>query len=186
AMTCKFSGALLPVLIIGLVSFRIIRPTISRSASDLRNSVDRRQAIVSETQNLLVIGAVSLFVIAASYLFSASPVQYFKNMTLVNANHDESYQSYMLGQLRENGWWYYFVVAFVVKATVPTLIVISIAAIKTFSGFIDSWGEIVLLSAIGMYFVAVSAAAADLGVRYLLPVFPLVYIWSIRIVPSLL
>ena len=185
AMTCKFSGALLPILIMGLVAVRTIHQKSLRNAGSIARSFDRKQAIISEVQNLATMASASLLVITAAYLFSVSPIQYFKNMTLVNANHETGYQSYMLGQLSETGWWYYFLVAFIVKATVPTLIIISIAATKMFSGFIDSWGEIILLSAIAMYFVAVSAAADDLGVRYLLPIFPLIYVWGSRIVPSL-
>ncbi len=175
AMACKFSGALVPILLAGLVVVRALR----------RKPLDQKDAIVSDVQNLLIIGVVSLFVIAAAYLFSASPIQYFSNMSLVNANHEAGYQSYLLGKLKENGWWYYFLVAFIFKATLPTLIVVALAGIKLLSGFIDAWGEIILLSAIVIYVVAVSAAADDLGVRYLLPVFPLIYVWGSRIVPLL-
>ena len=173
ALTSKYSGALLPMLIVGFSAFRTIRQN------------GRHQQIASaEIRNLAVIAAASLFVIEAAYLFSASPIPYFKNVALVNANHDVSYESYLLGQLKQDGWWYYFLVAFVLKATLPALILISIAAITMFSRVIDSWGETILLSAIVLNFVAVSLGAAEIGVRYLLPIFPLVYVWVSRVVPS--
>ena len=159
AMASKFSGAVLPVLI---VVFCLAR---------------------KEIKSLLIMAAASLLVIESAYLFSASPLLYFQNVRTVNANHDPNYESYLLGQLKQNGWWYYFLVAFIFKATLPTLILISIAVIKTLAGFIDWRGETILLSAIVLYFVAVSAGADELGVRYLLPIFPLIYIWVSRIVP---
>src|SRR5262249_1985000 len=112
-----------------------------------------------------------------------SPLLYFQNIRTVNANHDPNYESYLLGQLKANGWWYYFLVAFIFKATLPTLILISISVMKTLARFIDWRGGPILLSAIGLYFIAVSAGTDELGVRYLLPIFPLIYIWVSRLVP---
>ena len=173
AMTSKYSGALLPILIVGLSAFRVNR-----------HNGRNQEIIFAETRNLAVIAAASLFVIEGAYLFSASPIPYFKNVAFVNANHDPNYETYLLGQLKQEGWWYYFLVAFVLKATLPTLILISIAAITMFSGVIDTWGETILLSAIVLNFVAVSLGAAEIGVRYLLPIFPLVYVWVSRLVPT--
>jgi len=171
AMTSKYSGALFPILVACLAAIRALRQK------------NRRQALLGEIQNLAVMAAASLLVVEAAYLFSFSPLLYFRNGALVNANHDPSYQSYLLGELKQNGWWYYFVVAFVFKATLPALILLLFATLQTMSGLVDRWGETILLAAIGFYFVVISAGADDLGVRYLLPVFPLIYIWVSRIVP---
>ena len=90
----------------------------------------------------------------------------------------------MLGELKPGAWWYYFLVAFAAKATLPMLILLLLAVLQTLSGFSQWWGEIVLLSGIAFYFVAISAGADELGIRYLLQVFPLIYIWSSRIVTA--
>ena len=171
AMTSKYSGALLPILVTCLATVRAFRQK------------DRRQALVAEIENLTIMAAASLLVIEGAYLFSSSPLLYFRNAALVNVNHDPSYQSYLLGELKQNGWWYYFVVAFVFKATLPSLILLLLATVQMMSSLVDWWAETILLSGIGFYFIAVSAGADDLGVRYLLPVFPLIYIWVSRIVP---
>jgi len=47
-------------------------------------------------------------VIEAAYLFSASPLLYFRNMRLVNANHSKTYQFFLFGDMKAGGWWYYF------------------------------------------------------------------------------
>jgi hypothetical protein len=123
-------------------------------------------------------------VIEASYLFSASPLLYFRNAALVNANHDPNYQYYLMGQLKTSGWWYYFLAAFTFKATLPTLLLLLLAAVQALSGVVNRWGETILLAGIGFYLVAISAGAHDLGVRYLMPIFPLIYVWTSRIVPA--
>ena len=102
----------------------------------------------------------------------------------MNTNHSPSYEYYLLGRLKQGGWWYYFLVAFIFKATLTTLILTALAAVRAFSGFIDRAGEIILLTGIGFYLVVMSAGANDLGIRYLLPIFPLLFIWISRIAPD--
>jgi hypothetical protein len=165
AMASKFSGAFLPILLI-VLSLR-----------------EKRAA----PRKLFVIACGSVVVIACAYLFAASPVLYFKNAALVNANHIANYPFYLFGRLKPGGWWYYFLAAFAVKATVPALMFIIFAAMHiTLEGFVSRWGEIILLGSIVFYTLLISVAADQIGLRYLLPVFPLIFVWSSRIVPRLL
>jgi 4-amino-4-deoxy-L-arabinose transferase-like glycosyltransferase len=172
AMATKYSGGLLPILIAGLSVVRALRQK------------DRRQALIAETKSLAIMAAVSVFVLEAAYLFSASPLLYFRNSLFVNANHDPSYQYYLLGELRQGGWWYYFLLAFAFKSTLPSLIFLVLRILKSVSGLIQAWGETILLAGIVFYFVVMSIGAHNLGVRYVLPAFPLIYIWVSGIVPA--
>jgi hypothetical protein len=164
AMTTKFSGAFLPVLLVVLCLVH-----------------DRRSAL----KRLAIIGCASLIVIETTYFFSVSPLLYFKNAALVNANHMQNYPFYLFGQLKPNGWWYYFLAAFLLKATVPTLLAIVLTVYTVIRHKTVRWGEIILVAGIGFYFVLISVAADQLGLRYLLPIFPLIFVWTSRIVPRL-
>jgi len=53
-------------------------------------------------------------------------------------------------------------------------------------GFLNRWGELILLASIAAYLIVISAAADQVGVRYILPIFPLIFIWVSRIVPDFL
>jgi uncharacterized membrane protein len=162
AMASKFSGAALPVV---LIAFCLVR---------------------REIKSLVIMGAASLFVIESAYLFSATPLLYFRNMRFINANHPKDYAFYLLGDFKQGGWWYYFPVAFAFKATLPTLFFIVLAAVRATRGFVDAWGEMILLVTIVFYTVVITIGADQYGVRYILPVFPLLFIWVSRIVPDLL
>ena len=170
AMTSKYSGGLLPLLIVGFSCLRVLGHS------------ERKQAALAEVRTLMIMAAASFFVIEAVYLFAASPILYFKNAAFVNANHNPTYAYYLLGQLKEGGWWYYFLIAFIFKATLPTLILIALATTHGLAGFLRRRGEIILLAAIGFHVAIVSAGAHNLGIRYLLPIFPLLFIWASRIV----
>jgi 4-amino-4-deoxy-L-arabinose transferase-like glycosyltransferase len=171
AMASKFSGAILPLIIIAFCAWRAL------SASDKRG-----QALV-EMKFLAIAGMSALLVVEASYLFSTVPWTYITNMRSVNANHNPNHHFYVLGNFSLAGWWYYFPLAFVFKATIPLLLTIVMAAIHTGAKrFLDLRGEMLLLTGVVSYTAAVMMGADDIGVRYLLPVFPLLFIWGSRIV----
>jgi len=164
AMTTKFSAGLLPIILIVL-------------------SIARFRRLALKKLTFMAIG--SLFFIEAAYLFSASPLLYFRHLSAVNAYVIRDYPIYLLGQLQPGGWWYYFLAAFVLKASIPTLILILLALIRLVAGPIQ-WGETILLAGIGAYFIATSVVAGQIGIRYLLPIFPLTFICVSRLVPDLL
>jgi 4-amino-4-deoxy-L-arabinose transferase-like glycosyltransferase len=171
-MTTKYSGAFVPLLIVMLAALRAWL------------SENRRAQAKVEFQGLCIMAAACLLVIEVAYLFTDSPLIYFKNSSYVNANHDPSYPYYLLGHVRPDGWWYYFFVAFALKATIPTLVVISFAAVRSFAGLINRWAETILLSGVVFYVGVVMLGANDIGVRYVLPVLPLLFVWASRIVPE--
>jgi hypothetical protein len=164
AMASKFSGAVLPMLIVALCFAR-----------------DGRGAL----RKLVIMGAASLLVIEAAYLFSQWPVVYFRDGMLVNVKVVPDYPYYLFGAMKPGGWWYYFLVAFAVKATVPVLILIPLALISLKAGWADRWGEIILTSAIAFYVIVNSIGASQIGFRYLLPVLPLLFVWTSRVVTRL-
>jgi hypothetical protein len=165
AMTTKFSAGLLPIILAVL------------SIAKFRSRAPKRLS-------LMAVGA--LVIIEASYLFATSPLLYFRNLAVVNAYVIKDYPIYLFGQLKPGGWWYYFLAAFALKATVPSLILIVLACIRALRGMVNRWGETILLVSIAFFLIATSVVAGQIGIRYLLPVFPLVFIWLSRIVPEFL
>src|SRR6185503_11781639 len=65
----------------------------------------------------------------------------------------------------------------------PALIVLLLGIVQTIRGTRNRWNEVVFVTATVLYFAVISARADNLGVRYLLPIFPLIYIWGSKIVP---
>jgi 4-amino-4-deoxy-L-arabinose transferase-like glycosyltransferase len=174
AMASKFSGAILPVIIIAFSAWRVF---LAR---------ERRQQAFIEARSLAVAGISALLVIEAAYLFSAPPWTYFVNMRSVNANHNPDHHFYLFGNFSRAGWWYYLPVAFALKATIPLLLTIVLASVQfVIRRFADLSGELLILATVLSYGAALTFGADDLGVRYLLPVFPLLFIWGSRVVVEL-
>ena len=92
---------------------------------------------------------------------------------------DTGHQGYLLGMISKTGWWYYFPVAFAVKTPTATLLAL-LAAIML------AWGRLglraaafewyVLLIPITIYLGASMVSKVDIGIRHLLPIYPLLFI----------
>jgi hypothetical protein len=87
-----------------------------------------------------------------------------------------------MGEFKTGGWWYYFLLAFMFKTPLPTLILIlpALLLMRRYRapGFLD---ELFLMLPVLLYTAATSAMADNLGIRYLLPVYPLVFIFLSRL-----
>jgi hypothetical protein len=90
---------------------------------------------------------------------------------------------YLLGEIASGGWWYYFPVAFAVKAplAISALFVLALAAPGLRPSRLGWWLAIpaAIYLAIAMFWLDIT-----LGLRYLLPLFPLLYVFiATQLVP---
>jgi hypothetical protein len=105
------------------------------------------------------------------------PPEYFKGLALTLQHAASGHESYLNGAWSDRGWWYYFPAAFVMKSPVPFLaftLAGGAAAIRCRRDLrLAEWaawvGALVFLG--GSMF-----SRANLGVRHVLPVYPLLAI----------
>jgi 4-amino-4-deoxy-L-arabinose transferase-like glycosyltransferase len=130
-------------------------------------------------------GAVWTAIEAFSYILPTEMVLgVFWQLWHNNAGHPAG----LLGMQSQTGWWYYFPVAFALKTTLPFLFlsVVSLA-----------WGAhallrkkdrrfLVLLAPFGLYATFVLFSKINIGVRYLLPAFPFLFILAGALLDRLL
>ena len=114
------------------------------------------------------------------YLFPADPLVYVKEVLLRQKVRDPAYLYYLMGQFRAEGWWYYFLVAYAVKTPIPMLLLIPLAVWHWRRHGGGWFNEVFLLLPAVTLFVLVSATAYQVGVRYLLPIYPLLFIFVSR------
>jgi hypothetical protein len=86
-------------------------------------------------------------------------------------SHNEAgHRAYLLGQRSDAGWWYYFPAALAVKTTLPLLL------LAGFGLALRRPGVFYPLAAIGLLLAMSMASRLNLGVRYVLAVYPLLAI----------
>ena len=89
------------------------------------------------------------------------------------------HRAYLMGRMSRNGWWYFFPVAFLMKTPIPFLIFIllAVAAIR----MRWEWDESLLLLPAAVLFAVAMKAHIDIGIRHLLPIYPLLAIFCGRL-----
>jgi 4-amino-4-deoxy-L-arabinose transferase-like glycosyltransferase len=83
-----------------------------------------------------------------------------------------TWPSYMFGKVYAHGMWFYFPVAFVIKATLTTLVFLPLIVYAIATGKFHGWREILFLSLPpAFYFLISMTSSLNIGVRHILLVF---------------
>ncbi len=93
----------------------------------------------------------------------------------VKAHNDSGHRSYLLGQVRLTGWWYFYLVALAVKTPIPLL-----AAGPLGLGCLarrgwqrrDSWAAAPLMVVIAILTFACAFSRINIGIRHILILYP--------------
>src|SRR6185437_10365642 len=112
---------------------------------------------------------------SVSILLPTDFIQGFSRLSIINQNgHD----AYLLGRYSVTGWWYYFPVAFLLKATIPFLLLTLAAAVWAVARFIKKQHRplVPLVAALLFYSALLTTSRINIGVRHILPLFPFMFI----------
>lgn len=104
-----------------------------------------------------------------------------------NPNEVTGYPVYLDGELRRHGWWYYYLLTLVYK--IPegtwTLVLLSIAVLFVSPRARAPWADEFAVWAVPITVLGAMSFLTDinLGLRYVLPIFPYVFIATGRLAP---
>ncbi len=114
----------------------------------------------------------------AEYPFIPAPA-FFQGLAKVRFKEATGHKSYLLGHIRETGWWYFFPVALAVKSTIPFLIVVAVGgfylAKSAWAGQVNWIALAPLVAALTVLLVCMPSHI-NIGVRHILPIYPLLAI----------
>jgi hypothetical protein len=85
--------------------------------------------------------------------------------------------TYLNGQVSFTGWWYYFPEALLVKSSLAFLAALAISFVTLPARRRDVGRSVVLLIPAGGYFAISMFSHYQLGIRHLLPILPLLYVF---------
>jgi len=102
----------------------------------------------------------------------------FARTLLLSEQHENAL--YFLGQISRKGWWYYYPILFLIKTPLPTLILLALALwfrkrIKTDKFFTKIF---LIAPIIWFFFCFVLFNRKEIGIRHLLMIYPLIFIFS--------
>jgi hypothetical protein len=92
-------------------------------------------------------------------------------------------RAFLCGQIRVQGWWYYFPLAMLFKTPLATLIGLAlavafwIASARRSTAIRDSWTLVALAVAPIFYMAVAMRSNLDIGLRHVFPVYPFLFIF---------
>ena len=96
----------------------------------------------------------------------------------VQARHQRSGgPSYLLGERRMHGWWYYYLIALAVKLPIGLWLLIATRAFAARQIDPDRRGWLALVAILGFLAITALGSTRNYGVRYLLPIAPAGAVW---------
>jgi 4-amino-4-deoxy-L-arabinose transferase-like glycosyltransferase len=85
--------------------------------------------------------------------------------------------SFLWGQLKQGGWWWYFPFAFAIKTPIPLIIgLVAAVVVAVRRGWRLAWEEMVLWFFPLFYMATAIQSELNIGYRHLLPAFPFAYV----------
>ena len=182
ALVAKFSA----LLLVPIISLIVLLVTFVRGSKSgllpLKTNPNRRwQKYVDATVVLSVIFFVALLIIPTAYFFQGyelwlSGLRRF--LSLAQAGE----VAFFLGDYSYQGWWSYYIVAFIIKTPIGTLLLIAGSLLFHRHGApLRRDKAIFLLLPVVFIFLATTQAKMNIGMRHILMVYPFLFILAARL-----
>jgi hypothetical protein len=115
------------------------------------------------------------------------PCHYLAGLDLQRRDFEQGTPSYLRGEQRRGGWWYFYLYALAVKEPLGTWCLVGLAAVLSVSRrYGPGWREeLALLAPAAAVLVLVSSQSGLVYLRYALPIFPFTFIWVGKVTLSL-
>jgi 4-amino-4-deoxy-L-arabinose transferase-like glycosyltransferase len=92
----------------------------------------------------------------------------------------EGRNAFLMGEYSTTGWWYYFPVTFLIKTTIPLLLLIVLGFVFWRRYRTRLAGELMLLLPVALYLVFALTSNFNIGNRHLLPIYPFLIVFATK------
>lgn len=89
--------------------------------------------------------------------------------------------AFLMGRYSQTGWWYYFPIAFLIKTPLAAIILLIISLVYFTRAHARWRDEIFIIIPPVLIFISCMMQRIDIGVRYILPVYPFLFIYISRL-----
>jgi len=153
-------------------------------------TIERRPQSPRVSAQLAASALLFLLMIWAIYRFAVGPMHpggpsvpapaFLSGVATFLLHGGSGHPSFLLGTPANRGWWYYFPVALAVKTPIPLLLLSIVGAVVAFADVKTrrDWRTAVPVAAALTMLVISTTVRVDLGVRLILPMYPLLAIAS--------
>ena len=115
------------------------------------------------------------------------PYVYLRGLDFAKYKQEENFgngPAYLMGRLDRKGFKKYYIIAFLYKVPIATqlLLLIAVTSLIRYRHRINFWqNEAFLIIPSLLFFIAFSFSTAQIGIRYILMIFPFLFVFSSRV-----
>lgn len=182
ALATKYSSLILvPIIALIMVSHFLIGDLLPNRFTE---PVDGRGGRTGRLMSVLLAGyllvAAASTVVALSYLGS-DVMRWFDGILWQLGHRSAGHEAYLFGDVSRHGWLSYFLFCFFYKTPLGSIILIFLGLVPNRRGprFDIRDGIFLIFPALSL-FVAISVLRVDLGLRYILPIYPFLLVVASR------
>lgn len=127
------------------------------------------------------------FAIPEGQRLSILPPDYIKGISLVVNHASDGHNSFLLGQFSQTGWWYYFPFLLIVKTPLPAIMLTLTALVIVAARRTRPTLVLTLAGAAALFLIIAMTSKANLGVRHVMPILPLLALitgWVVNYYPK--
>lgn len=129
----------------------------------------------SRLKNYAAWGAAALLGLALGCL-PLSPLEWLRTAAAVARELEAGHTTYLLGAVSSSGTWYYFPMALLLKTPLPALLLAAAGFLSAKTSLRD---RLIWLAAPAAAWLALGMVSnTQVGIRHILPVYPLLCVWS--------
>jgi hypothetical protein len=138
--------------------------------------------LVEAVLSTCLVMSLAAVVIVACYFFLNDSLRWWDGLRFQLRHQQQGHPSFFLGEYSHTGWWTYFPVAFLIKTPVGSLLLILVSLLLYRVGKpLRGRDAAFLLLAVALMFAAMTQARINIGIRYILWVYPFLYVAASRI-----
>jgi hypothetical protein len=183
ALASKYSGlVLLPLLGAGLALHLVYGRSGKNATQAARPGKVRTMEKLGEAVTfVLIVACLALLTILASYLFHEDLSAWFRGLWLQMQHNERGHPAFFCGEYSGSGWWSYFPVAFLIKTPLGSIVLMLLSVLLFKAGHPLRLREaLMLLGPAAFLFAIMMQSRINIGLRYLLPVYPLLFVLASR------
>jgi hypothetical protein len=128
------------------------------------------------------------------YVLAESPIpmpELFEGVDEVREENKNGHRAYLLGEIRQHGWWYFFPLVFAIKTPISFLILVLVGCMAQLRATLadKQWERMVPFLCAAAILLVCMPANMNIGLRHILPIYPLlaivagsgfIFLWELK------
>lgn len=188
ALLTKYSALFIaPLFLLWAVLLPVLRNGVEVPSSAWGRLAEgpRRNRLLFLGSSVVILVVIAAVVASLGYLTPGRFDIYLRNVQMISIGNNTDYLAYLNGAFSTDRFPHYFVIAFLVKTPLAFLILLALRIVAHFHHREESLAaKVLLLTPVAIFLIIISLKAFQIGLRYILPIYPLLFVFTAGLVRS--